>query len=214
LDLLEIKGSIITIDAMGTQKAIAEKMTGKEAHHILAVKDNRKTLREEARTACKCYNSLVDLSETDKGHGRIETRRCQVFAKGLMVIAHNRKGLQSVIKITSSGEIRGKVTTEERYYISSPDPRQPFNAFIRNHWEVENKLHRTSDMVFREDEQRKRTKHAAGNFALVRKVALNILKKDAGKESLRFHIQQKNRHLTKKEAFCHISFMRRLRLYS
>jgi predicted transposase YbfD/YdcC len=92
---------------------------------ILAVKDNRKTLREEVQAACKCY------------------------------------------------------------YISSPDPRQPFNVFIRNHWEVENKPHRTSDMVFREDEQRKRTKHAAENFALVRKIALNILKKDAGKESLR-----------------------------
>jgi predicted transposase YbfD/YdcC len=127
----------------------------------------------------------VDTSETDKGHGRIETRRRQVFEKGLMVDdAHNRKGLQSVIKITSSREIRGKVTTEERYYISSPDPRQPFNAFIRNHWEVENKLHRTSDMALREDEQRKRTKHAAENFAIVRKIALNILKKDSGKESL------------------------------
>jgi predicted transposase YbfD/YdcC len=82
-------------------------------------------------------------------------------------------------------EIRGKVTTEERYYISSPDIRQPFNAFIGNHWEVENKLHRTLDRVFREDEQRKRPKLAAENLAIVRNTALNILKKDADKESLR-----------------------------
>jgi predicted transposase YbfD/YdcC len=186
LDLLEIKGSIITIDAMGTQKAIAEKIIDKEADYILAVKDNQKTLREEVQAACKGYSPVVDISEAEKGHGRIETRRCQVFEKGLMVDDENNwKGLRSIIKITSTREIRDKVTTEERYYISSLDTGQPFNSFIRNHWAVENKLHWTLDMVFREDEQRKRTKQAAENFAIVRKVALNILKKDSGKESLR-----------------------------
>jgi hypothetical protein len=122
LDLLEIKGSIITTDTMGTQKAIAEKIIDKEAHYILAVKDNQKTLCEEVHAACKRYSPIVDMSETDKGHGRIETRRCQVFEKRLMADdEHNWNKLQSVIKITSSREIRGKVTTEERYCISSLD---------------------------------------------------------------------------------------------
>ena len=89
LDLLEIKGSIITIDAMGTQKAIAEKIIEKEAHYILAVKDNQKALHEEVQAACKHYNPIADVSETDKGHGRIETRRCQVFEKGIMVDDEN-----------------------------------------------------------------------------------------------------------------------------
>jgi predicted transposase YbfD/YdcC len=186
LDLLDIKGSIITIDAMGTQKAIAEKIIEKDANYILSVKDNRKTLREEVETASKRYRPIADVSETEKGHGRIETRRCQVFEKGLIVDSDNKwKGLESVIKITSTREIRDKITTEERYYISSLGTLQPFNIFIRNHWGVENKLHWTLDMVFREDEQRKRTKHAAENFAIVRKIALNLLKMDNGKESMR-----------------------------
>ena len=186
LKLLEIKGSIITIDAMGTQRAIVKEIVEKQADYILAVKDNQKTLREEVEAAC-CRNKPVsDYSDTEKGHGRIETRRCQVFEKGLIVDSEERwEKLQSIIKITSTREIRDKVTTEERYYISSLDTGQPFNTYIRNHWAIENSLHWTLDMVFREDEQRKRTKQAAENFAMVRKIALNILKKDTGKESLR-----------------------------
>jgi len=186
LDLLDIKGSIITIDAMGTQTAIAKKIIQKEADYILAVKDNQKTLREEVESTCNRSKPVSDYSDTEKGHGRIETRRCQVFEKGLIVDFEGRwEKLQSIIKITSTREIRNKVTTEERYYISSLDTKQPFNTYIRNHWGVENSLHWTLDMVFREDEQRKRKKRAAENFAVVRKIALNILKKDNGKESLR-----------------------------
>jgi predicted transposase YbfD/YdcC len=74
---------------------------------------------------------------------------------------------------------------KERYYISSPEVSSPFNQYIRNHRGVENSLHWTLDTVFREDEQRKRTRHAAENFAVIRKIALNLLKKDTGKESLR-----------------------------
>jgi predicted transposase YbfD/YdcC len=186
LDLLEIKGSIITIDAMGTQRAIAEKIIKKEADYILSVKDNQKRLREEVESTCNRYRPVADYTEVEKGHGRIETRRCQVFEKGLIVDFDKRwQGLQSVVKIISTREIGEKITTEERYYISSLDAKQPFNQYIRSHWRVENSLHWTLDMVFREDEQRKRTKHAAENFAVIRKIALNLLKKDTGKESLR-----------------------------
>ncbi|KAA6304802.1 hypothetical protein EZS27_043547, partial [termite gut metagenome] len=115
-----------------------------------------------------------------------ETRRCEVFEKGLTVDFENRwKGLQSIIKITAAREIGDKASTDERFYISSLDTSQPFNQYIRNHWKVENSLHGTLDMVFREEEQRKRTKHAAEKFATVRKIALNLLKKDCGRESLR-----------------------------
>jgi predicted transposase YbfD/YdcC len=186
LDILEIKGSIITIDAMGTQTDITEKIIDKEADYILAVKDNQKSLREEVEATCNRHRPVSDTTETEKGHGRIETRRCQVFEKGLIVDSEGHwTGLQSVIKITATREIRDKITTEERYYISSLDTKKPFNQYIRSHWRVENSLHWTLDMVFREDEQRKRDKRAAENFALVRKIGLNLLKKDtATKASL------------------------------
>jgi len=186
LDLLDIKGCIITIDAMGTQTAIAEKIIEKEADYILAVKDNQKALREEVETTCNRFRPAFDDTEEEKGHGRIETRRCQVWEKGEIVDFENRwKGLRTIIKITSTRQIRDKITMEERYYISSLDTKQPFNQYIRDHWRVENSLHWTLDVVFGEDEQRKRNKQAAENFAIVRKIALNILKKDKGKESLR-----------------------------
>jgi hypothetical protein len=81
----------------------------------------------------------MDVSETDKGHGRIEISRYQVFEKGTVADdEYNWKGLRVIIKITSSRELSDKIATQERYYISGLDPRQPFNVFIRNHWEVEN----------------------------------------------------------------------------
>lgn len=179
LDLLDIKGSIITIDAMGTQTTICEKIIEKKADYILAVKDNQKSLREEVEAACNSSRAVSDMTEMDKGHGRIETRRCQVFEKGFVDDLEGRWiGLQTIIKITATRETKEKITTEERYYISSLDARQPFNRYVRDHWGVENSLHWVLDMVFREDEQRKRDKRAAENFAIVRKISLNLLKKD------------------------------------
>lgn len=179
LGLLDLKGSIISIDAMGTQTAIAKNIIEKEANYILSVKENQKNLLEEVKTTCKLHRPVSDTTETEKGHGRIETRRCQVFSKADMIDPDNRwLGLQTTIKITSTRELKDKVTTEERYYISSLEATQPFNKYIRDHWKVENSLHWTLDMVFREDEQRKRDKRAAENFALVRKITLNLLKKD------------------------------------
>ncbi|OAV70191.1 Transposase [Bacteroidales bacterium Barb6XT] len=116
----------------------------------------------------------------------METRRCEVFEKGLTADFENRwKGLQSIIEITATREIEEKVSAEERFCIGSLYASQPFNRYIRNRRGAENSLHRTLDTVFQEDGQRKRTRHAAENFAVVRKIALNLLKKDRGKESLR-----------------------------
>jgi predicted transposase YbfD/YdcC len=186
LDLLNIKGSIITIDAMGTQTAIAGKIIENGGDYILAVKGNQGTLEEEVHTTCKRNRPVFDSCTVDKGHGRIETRRCEVFEKGLIVDFDNRwKELASVIKITSVRELTGKTETQERFYISSLKADNDFNHYIRSHWGVENGLHWILDMTFREDEQRKRAKHAAANFAIVRKIALNMLKKDTGKQSLR-----------------------------
>ena len=187
LDLLDIKGSIITIDAMGTQTAIAQKIVENGGDYILAVKGNQGTLEEEVHAACERSAPVSDSCVVEKGHGRIETRRCEIFEKGLIVDFENRwKNLSSVTKITSTREFpSGKTETQERFYISSLDKNNDFNSCIRSHWAVENKLHWVLDMTFREDEQRKRAKHAAKNFAIVRKIGLNLLKNDPGKESLR-----------------------------
>jgi len=186
LDLLDIKNSIITIDAMGTQRAIAEKIIENGGDYILAVKGNQGGLEEEVHALCEQSRPVFDTCEVEKGHGRIETRRCEVFEKGFFVDEENRwKGLSSAIKITSTREFANKTQTQERFYISSLNINNDFNKYIRDHWSVENNLHWTLDMIFREDEQRKRANHAAANFAIVRKIALNLLKKDKGKESLR-----------------------------
>jgi len=135
LDLLDIKGSIITIDAMGTQTAIAEKIIENGGDYILAVKGNQGSLEEEVHATCKRNTPISDRCTVEKGHGRIlvlctkyavETRRCEVFActlrstreKGLMVDDENRwKNLTSVIKITATREFStGKTETHERFY--------------------------------------------------------------------------------------------------
>ena len=186
LDFLDIKGSIITIDAMGTQTAIARKIIENGGDYILSVKGNQGSLEEEVHTTCKQNKPISDSCVVEKGHGRIETRRCEVFEKGLIVDESRWENLSAIIKITATREFpTGKIETQERFYISSLNTKNDFNTYIRSHWEVENKLHWQLDMTFREDEQRKRAKHAAKNFAIVRKIALNLLKKDTGKESLR-----------------------------
>jgi len=186
LDLIDMKGSIITIDAMGTQRAIAEKIIANGGDYILAVKGNQGSLEEEVNTTCKRNRPIADSCTVEKGHGRVETRRCEVFEKGLIVDADGRWAkLTTIIKITSTRELPTKTETQERFYISSLEKNCDFNKYIREHWCVENKLHWTLDMIFREDEQRKRANHAAKNFAIVRKIGLNLLKKDNGKESLR-----------------------------
>jgi predicted transposase YbfD/YdcC len=157
LTMLDIKGSIVTIDAMGTQTAIAQQIIEKEANYIFALKSNQKSLRDEVETISSLHRPVSDTTGKEKGHRRIETRRCQVFEKGLIVDSQGcRANLQSVIKITSMREIGEKITTQERYYISSLSPDNLFNRYIRAHWGVENSLHWTLDMVFSEDEQRKR----------------------------------------------------------
>jgi len=164
---------------MGTQTAIAEKIIENKADYILAVKGNQGELREQVEAVCERQRPVSDTTETEKGHGRIETRRCQVFEKGLIVDPEGRwAGLRTVVKITSTREIRGHATSEDRMYISSLCADSPFGRHIRDHWSVENSLHWTLDMVFREDEQRKRDKRSAENFSIVRKIALNLLKKD------------------------------------
>ena len=197
LNLLAIEGCIVTIDAIGCQKKIAEQIFNQKADYVLAVKENQKTLYD---SLCKTFQQAKTLQfqnmvydqceEVDAGHGRIETRKCIVLP--LMYLHHFKlkwKGLQSLILIESQREINGHIESEQRYYISSI----PLNAnlimtSIRQHWGIENRLHWVLDVVFREDDSRIRKDYGAENFAVIRHIALNLLKQE---KSNKFSLKRK-----------------------
>jgi predicted transposase YbfD/YdcC len=180
LDLLDIEGCIITIDAMGTQREIASKIIENKAEYILALKGNQGNLKQEVESLFKVQKIEDENVDIEKNRGRIETRTCQII-RDLKFIDKKEdwKALKSIIKITSIREIGDKKTTETRLYISSLEhSAKDMNSYIRSHWAIENSLHYTLDMTFNEDRQRKRDKNAAENFAQAQKIALNLLKNE------------------------------------
>ena len=202
LDILDIKGSIITIDAMGTQRKIADKIVENGGDYILALKGNQKGLREEVESIFRVQKPDSTDEVTEKGHGRIETRKCEQINNLEFLDKKERwRNLSSIIKISTERTVNTKTSCETRYYISSLNsPANKFNKYIRQHWGVENSVHWTLDMTFREDYQRKRNGMAAQNFSLINKIALNILKKDKSKGSIkskRLKAGWDNRFLTK-----------------
>ena len=183
LSILDIEGCIVTIDAMGTQKKIAEKIIEEKADYILALKENQAYLKEDVEsTFLRQKPDSVDET-VEKGHGRLETRKCEVInTLDFLDQKEEWSGLNTLARITAPREIKGAKTTEVRLYISSVDAEaKEFNAYIRQHRAVENSLHWTLDMTFREDAQRKRKGMAANNFALIQKITLNLLRKEESK---------------------------------
>ena len=184
LDKLMIKGNIITIDAMGTQTNIVEKIIEKEADYILAVKENQKQLLEEIIDEFKFSKEIEVDTNIDIGHGRIETRKCSVISNFLFI--DNKDGkwkkLNQVVKIESVREFKNSDKPAEkatRYYISSLENNaDQYQKNIRSHWGIENKLHWTLDVAFSEDSSRKRNKNAAQNYSILLKIALNLLKNE------------------------------------
>lgn len=184
LSLLDLKGHIITIDAMGTQKAIAKQIIEQGGDYILALKGNQGTLNEDVRlfleTELKktASNAIEDRYEdTDKGHGRIETRKCFVSSQ---VDWLNQKeqwtGLKAMVMIEETQEIQGKPSTENRFFISSlPPTAERIASAVRSHWLVENGLHWTLDVVFNEDQSSVRKNNAGENMALIRHITINML---------------------------------------
>lgn len=159
LDLLCVNGAIITIDAMGTRRAIAEKIVSRGSDYALALKGNPDTMRKDAEHLAKTSRPRSESEDVDKGHGRVEVRHCQIFEPDEYFKAeHPWPGLRTIVKIheTSYIQAEDKVTEETRYYLSSLNADQPIHNYIRDHWAVENTLHWTLDMTFREGQQRKR----------------------------------------------------------
>lgn len=180
LDMICLAGNVVTIDAAGTQVAIAEKIISREADYILAVKDNQPSLAEEIEPILRVMPPDSKDETFDGSHGRIDHRICEVSHRVDLLEAGLRwPGIQTLVKITSTRETKKKKTTEYRYYISSlKEDASFFNKAIREHWGIENSLHWVLDIAFREDECRKRTGNQAENFSIVRKFAFNLLKRD------------------------------------
>ena len=205
IDLLAVKGCIISIDAMGCQKDIAEKIIESKADYILAVKDNQHALYQEIQTAFTITTPSSTVKTITKDHGRIEIRKCTVLNNLKWVDETvNWSGLRSVIKIeTSRTELsKNKTSIQTRYYISSLNTSsEQFNSLVRAHWNIENKLHYVLDVAFNEDYSRIRIGNADQNLAFIRKVVLNLLKQDTsvkmGIKNKRFKAGWDKRYLSK-----------------
>ena len=190
LDILAIKGAIITIDAMGCQKAIAEKIHQKKGDYILGLKGNQKDLHAAVKELFfKNPNELAsdEYEQVTKEHGRIEHRVCKQFIinEEYLPEGSSWKGLKSIIEITSSREvINGESSQEKRYYISSLDlsAKRAWHS-VKDHWGIENSLHWSLDMAYREDECRIRRENGAEFFSVMRRISMNIIKKDTSKKA-------------------------------
>jgi predicted transposase YbfD/YdcC len=181
LDLIMIQGHIVSIDAMGCQKSIAEKICSKGADYLLALKKNHANFYEEVETyfqdpdLLKTCNSAI---RTDKGHGRVETRTCYVTQNiDWLTEKSSWKNLKSLVMVVSKRWISGKETIEQRFFITSleADPVKILAA-TRAHWGIENSLHWVLDVIFGEDSRIIWDHNIAHNESIIRRLALNLLK--------------------------------------
>jgi predicted transposase YbfD/YdcC len=202
LRVLELSGCIVTLDAMGCQRNIAKEIIEADADYVLALKGNQETVHEEVKTfldaalaeqrgprlpGAKLSPAAATLAQwetVEKDHGRLETRRYYQSVQ-LDWFADRAKweGLQSVGMVEAIREINGQASVERRYYLSSlPLGVETFARAVRRHWGIENKVHWTMDVCFREDQSRARTGYAAENLATLRRLALNLLQREKTKK--------------------------------
>ena len=201
LRALELSGCIVTVDAMGTQKQIAKEIREADADYVMALKGNHEVVHDEVKSfldttvteaatkrpagvqPSRAAATLAKLETVEKDHGRQETRR--YYQSGALAWFADRskwEGLQSVGLVEAEREVRGKVTVERRYYLSSlPVGVETFAKAVRGHWAVENSLHWVLDVQMGEDDSRARTGYAAENLATLRRLALNLLKQEKTK---------------------------------
>lgn len=197
LRVLDVSGCIVTLDAMGAQTKIAQAIRDEKADYVLRVKDNQGNLHLDLQDwfahadQVQFANMNSSYAKTiNKGHGRIEIRECWAISDPLAFeYIRNYQGwadLQTIVRVRRERRLADKTEVQTAYYISSlPLQAEPLLMATRYHWAVENSLHWVLDVIFREDDARVRTGDAAQNFAILRQFALNILKNDPSKGSVR-----------------------------
>lgn len=189
LDLLALEDAIVTIDAMGCQREIAQLICDKQADYILSLKGNQGTLHQDTQLVFQEGDLLkelgVEVYQTVDGseHGRLEERIYRVVeVPEILKKQHDWFGLKSLVEVISRREIKGVCSQEKRYYITSlsKDAVKVGNT-IRSHWSIENNLHWVLDISFRDDESRIRKGYAPENICIIKHMALNLLQKAKGK---------------------------------
>jgi len=184
LQMLELRGAIVTLDAMGTQKEIAQTIRDQEGDYVMALKGKQNLLYEEVQQYWEDPKlppeEYHEYETVDKGHGRMEIRRYRVSQQiDWLEPKSEWAGLKSIGRVEAERTIQGETSVEHRYYLTSLEANaQELARVVRSHWTIENNLHWALDISFREDESRVRIGHAAQNFALLRRMALALLKKD------------------------------------
>ena len=185
LEMLAIEGAIVTIDAMGCQRDIAQKIIDKKADYVLALKGNQGSLCKDVelfvaeQQARGFKDSKISRDTTiDGDHGRIETRTTTVIHDvAWLQDRHDWPGLKGIVIVESSREIHGEIKQETRFYITSLVVLASLlGPIVRSHWAIENSLHWVMDMIFRDDECRVRTEHAPANFTTVKHMAHNMIR--------------------------------------
>jgi predicted transposase YbfD/YdcC len=191
LEVLDLNGAVVTIDAIGCQRKIARKIRSANGHYLLQVKANQSRLQKVIATAI--HEAVLEKfahlhcqsdEQVDGDHGRIETRTVHVTwdVKGVLGdLAEKWPDLRSIVAVHRTRELNGQTSSEWHYYISSLDARRTarqFADYIRGHWSVENNLHWQLDVSFDEDHRRSRKGHGAENFSRLCRLSLNLLKRD------------------------------------
>jgi predicted transposase YbfD/YdcC len=194
LGMLAIEGAVVTIDAMGCQREIAQTIIDKKADYILALKGNQGTLKDDVKLFVD-EQKTVDFKDAkvsrdktvDGDHGRIETREVTVIHDvEWLQERHDWPGLKSVVVVESTREVGGRIDREMRLYITSLVLlANQIGPMVRGHWMIENGLHWVLDMIFRDDECRVRTDNAPANFATIKHMAYNLMRRAATKDSMR-----------------------------
>ena len=194
LEMLTLKGTIVTADALNCQRAIARQIVDQGGDYALALKGNQGTLHNDVVLFLDDPESQTISARpvVDAGHGRVETRAATVSTDiEWLVKEHQWPGLAAIGKVERTRETINKTTCETAYYLlSAPLTPERFNEVVRSHWGIENRLHWRLDVVMNEDQDRSRLGHGPHNLAVLRHMAVNVMQKDGEKGSLRGKIKR------------------------
>lgn len=190
LEQLDLHGAVVSMDAMGTQTQIAREIVTRGAHYLLAVKNNQPALNQAVDETFRLFPALDSFSQTDADHGRIETRRCRI-TRACLVEDKDTLGhwanLSTLVEVTSTVETPQGTSVSVRRFISDEQETSAryYASLVRAHWGIENQLHWALDVIFKEDASRARKGLAPRNLSTVRKLALQMLRCQNNKLSLR-----------------------------